>query len=100
MEVLKSSRKVLSSVDMLGNLQYFKSEKEELIQNVNYLESSINKTLFYSPIVHSDSPRDSVSSIPSTQEPSKKRRIMIKAIGSTFDGVAHITSRVRLHGKF
>ena len=89
MESLKYSRKVLSSVDMLGNLQYFKSEKEEVVQNMNYLEYSINQTLFYSPIT-----RHSISSIPSTQEQTKKKRTMMRAIGSTFDGVAHITSRV------
>ena len=93
MESLKYSRKVLSSVDMLGNLQYFKSEKEEVVQNMNYLEYSINQTLFYSPITR-HSPRDSISSIPSTPEQTKKKRTMMRAIGSTFDGVAHITSRV------
>ena len=93
LEFLKSRRKVLSSIDMLGNLQYFKSEKEEVVQNMNYLEYSINRTLFYSPITH-HFPRDSISSIPSSQERTKKKRTMIKAIGSTFDGMAHVTSRV------
>ena len=82
---------MLSSVDVLGNLQYFKSEKAEDVRNLNYLERSVHTALFFThgkPIAYT-------LQEPSSPSPtSKKGHRFSRAIGSTVDGVAHVTSRV------
>ena len=84
---------MLSSVDVLGNLQYFKSEKAEDVRNLNYLERSVHTALFFShgnPV--SFTPQESFAPYPVL----RKGHRLSRAIGSTVDGVAHVTSRVEL----
>lgn len=93
---------------MLGNLQYFKSEKESNIPNLNYLEDSINEILSFSlvskqstslPIYMSSELYDPVYSrsfVLPTVLPKKKSlsSSLGRAIGNTLDGVAHVSSKV------
>lgn len=108
---LTRSRTILSSVDMLGNLQYFRSEKESNIPNLNYLEDSINSILSYSlsaqlpsslPVYFANDIYNPLASRPSFSVPTivpKKHSVSSKvgkAIGKTIDGVAHVSSKVVL----
>lgn len=84
---------MLSSADVLGNLQYFKSEKAENVRNLNYLERSVHTALFFThgnPVAFT--PQTTIASEPV----SKKGHRFSRAIGSTVDGVAHVTSRVKV----
>ena len=90
-------RTILSSVDLLGNLQYFHSEDQNSIQNLNYFGHSL-QTL-YSLSVQQDV-------VPALGLPSSSGRDVslfthhhnskgiVKAVGTAVDGIAHVSSRV------
>ena len=78
---------------MLGNIQYFQSEKEEHLQNTNYFIHSQNQLYFYSHIDYSAIPiGNHLPAPPSTTE--KKGNRLGHAVGSVIDGVTHVTSHV------
>lgn len=94
-----SRNTLLSSVDLLGNLQYFRGENQESIQNLNYFGHSLQTLTSLSvqqdvvpPLTFPPSGRDSFSSY---HHPSH-RRGFVKAVGTAVDGIAHIGSKVRV----
>lgn len=98
-----SRRTLLSSVDVLGNLQYFKSEKEDLIQNTNYFSQSIENvyTITLSsqlaPSLHlpfSQPFSPCVTPEKASMHKNSNPSSIGKAIGKTVDGMAHVSSKV------
>lgn len=96
---------------MLGNLQYFRSEKESNIPNLNYLEDSINSILSFSlssqlasslPVYFANDIYNPFADRPSFSLPTftpPRRSVSSKvgkAIGKTIDGVAHVSSKVAI----
>lgn len=97
--ILTSRNTLLSSVDLLGNLQYFRSENQESIQNLNYFGHSLQTLTSLSvqqevvpPLTFPPSGRDFFSAY---HHPSH-RRGFVKAMGTAVDGIAHIGSKVRV----
>lgn len=102
--IIITRRTLLSSVDVLGNLQYFKSIKEEEIPNLNYIHQSISSVYAITmssqllpslpfatlPLLSSPSLQPIDLSEPSHESHSSVGRI----IGKTVDGVAHVSSKV------
>lgn len=102
--IIMIRRTLLSSVDVLGNLQYFKSIKEEEIPNMNYIHQSISSVYAITmssqllpslpfatlPLLSSPSLQSIDLSEPSHESHSSVGRI----IGKTVDGVAHVSSKV------
>lgn len=84
---------MLSSVDVLGNLQYFRSEKAEDVRNLNYLERSVYTALYFT---HGNSVSFTPQATFAPYPESKKGHRFSRAIGTTVDGVAHVTSRVAI----
>lgn len=85
---------ILSSLNMLGNIQYFQSEKEEHLQNMNYFINSQKQLYFYSHIDYYGIPVSThLPASPSITE--KKGSRLGHAVGSVIDGVTHVTSHVR-----
>lgn len=83
-------------MDLLGNLQYFHSEDQNTIQNLNYFGHSL-QTL-YSLSVQQDL-------VPALGLPSSSGRDVslfthhnskgiVKAVGTAVDGIAHVSSKV------
>ena len=99
MVILTSRNTLLSSVDLLGNLQYFRGENQESIQNLNYFGHSLQTLTSLSvqqevvpPLSFPPSGRDSFSAY----HHSSHRRGFVKAVGTAMDGIAHIGSKVRV----
>lgn len=93
LDVLIYRATILSSLNMLGNIQYFQSEKKENLQNMNYFVHSQKQLYFYSHADYSVTFTDNyLPALPSITE--RKGNRFGHAVGSVIDGVTHVTSHV------
>ena len=94
--LLRRRNTLLSSVDLLGNLQYFRGKNQDAFQNLNYVGNSLQILTSLSvqqdvvPPLSFPSGRESFSSDYHPPRP----KGFVKAVGSAVDGIAHIGSKV------